>query len=389
MPSSPYGAAPPPPGQQSPFAPSSPPQPPFGQPQAGERPDGPAGKKRTGLIVGLIAGGGCLLVLLLVVVLVIVLAVRGGAGGGGEETGSEVAQLTPEEQATQLVTDYMAALEAGDSAVAMELMPAGEDSDAEYLPAEVYDAGLTAAPVTDVVIGDPLIDESGISGTVDVDYAVGGESTSAEFRVADYDSDDVLALTSFSWYTELPEMYAGLGTTLNGTEVADGTVFHLLPGAYELGYSNENFLPASTDPVLAVNPQEYPEWPDAALSEDGLTTFRGAVQTAVDECVAQKTLEAGCGMDAVPESSSDGWTMVEDTVSRTLPEESQRNIDTMEGTPEYDEPTYVRGESVGTVDTTIECTKDGQTGTCELFFGGAISVPSVDMADPELPVTWS
>ncbi len=367
-------------GRPSPWqAPSSP---------YGPQQQAPAPKKRTGLIIGLVAGAGCLLALVLVIVLVLVLALRGGSGGGGG-TDPDVAAVSPEEQATQLVTDYMAALEAGDAATAIELMPATEGSGNQYLPIEVYDAALAAAPVGDVVVAAPVMEESGMAGTVSVDYTVGDQAATAEFTVQDYDSDDVLALVALGGYMSLPTGFTGLGTTLNGTEVAEGTSFYLLPGAYEVGFALESFVPAGTDPVTVLAAGESVEWPEVALTEDGLTAFRGAVQTAVDACLTQKTLAGGCGMGAVPATSSDGWTMVEDTVTRTLPEESQRNIDTMEGTPEYDEPTYVRGEAVGSVTTEIECTKDGQNGLCELFLGGSMSVPSVDMADPELPVTWS
>lgn len=356
----------------------------------GQQEQNPAPKKKTGLIIGLIAGGGCLLAILLVIALIIAFAVRGGGDSeSGEDTEPDVAALSPEEQATQLVTDYMAALEAGDSATAIDLMPPLEASGAEYLPAEVYDAALAAAPVGGVAIAAPVMEESGYSGTVSVDYTVGDQAATAEFTVEDYDSDDVLTLTTMGGYNDLPVSFTGLGTTLNGTEVADGTSFYLLPGAYEIGFGLETFVPASTDPLTVLTMEERVEWPEPALTEEGLTTFRGAVQTAVDACIAEKTLMGGCGMGAVPATSSDGWTMVEGTVTRTLSEDTQRNIDTMEATPEYDEPTYVRGESVGAVKTEIECTKDGQNGICELFLGGSISVPSVDMADPELPITWS
>lgn len=357
----------------------------------GQQGQPPAPKKKTGLIIGLIAGGGCLLAILLVIALIIVFAVRGGGGESGAGTDSDIAALSPEEQATQLVTDYMAALEAGDSATAIELMPPLDVAGAEYLPVEVYDAALAAAPVGEVVIAAPVMEESGRAGTVNVDYTVGDQAATAEFTVEDYDGDDVHTLTPNGGYNYLPANFAGLGATLNGTEVAEGTDFHLLPGAYEIAFSLETFAPSSTDPMIILRPDDRVEWPEPALTEEGLTTFRGAVQTAVDACIAEKTLQVGCGMAAVPATgtSSDGWTAVEGTVTRTLAEESQRNIDTMEATPGYDEPTFVRGESVGAVNTEFECTKDGQTGGCELIIGGGISVPSVDMADPDLPVIWS
>ena len=116
---------------------------------------------------------------------------------------------------------------------------------------------------------------------------------------------------------------------------------------------------------------------------------RGAVDDAVQACLEQTTLEAGCGMTPVPTTSDDGWTMVENTVERSISEDTQRTIDTMEATPSSDEPTYVEGTSVGSVTTTIECTKDGQKGRCEMWLGGGMGIPNVDMADPELPVTWS
>ena len=94
-------------------------------------------------------------------------------------------------------------------------------------------------------------------------------------------------------------------------------------------------------------------------------------------------------MTPVPTTSDDGWTMVENTVERSISEDTQRTIDTMEATPSSDEPTYVEGTSVGSVTTTIECTKDGQKGRCEMWLGGGMGIPNVDMADPELPVTWS
>ncbi|WP_299303875.1 hypothetical protein [uncultured Brachybacterium sp.] len=87
-------------------------------------------------------------------------------------------------------------------------------------------------------------------------------------------------------------------------------------------------------------------------------------------------------MGAVPETSSDGWTMVEGMVKRSISEDTQRTLDTMEAAPSYDEPTDVQGSSVGSVETTIDCTKDGQNGVCEMWLGGGMSIPHVDMADP-------
>lgn len=343
------------------------------------------GPKRGRLIAGILAGAGCLLILLVALVLIIVLVVR--AGGGGEE--SSAADLTPEEQATALVTDYFAALSAGDVTTALELAPPMDEADGDLLPVEAYSRAFELAPVADVVVGAPVLDGGLISGKVPVSFTVGGVSVSDEYSVHDYDDDGVIELTGSSPESVGANGLTALGVTLNGVEVTDGQRLYFLPGGYEIAYSLEHFAPSSTDPVIIGEQYVSPEWPEPQLTEDGLNAFRGAVQTAVDACIAQTTLEAGCGIGAIPATTSDGWTITEDTVRRTLPEDTQRNIDTMETTSSYDEPTYVQGQVVGPVDTEMDCTKDGQAGICEMWLGGGMSLPHVDMADPELPVTWS
>ncbi|QNN81690.1 hypothetical protein H3H54_09305 [Brachybacterium sp. Z12] len=74
-------------------------------------------------------------------------------------------------------------------------MPPLDVAGAEYLPVEVYDAALAAAPVGEVVIAAPVMEESGRAGTVNVDYTVGDQAATAEFTVEDYDGDDVHTLT--------------------------------------------------------------------------------------------------------------------------------------------------------------------------------------------------
>lgn len=347
-------------------------------------------QKRTGRIIAAVVGGlGCLFVLLVAVVLIIVFAVRGGGGGsaGGEETTTPDA--SPEEQATALVTEYMEALAAGEAGTALELKPVYDEEEGSLLPIEAYEKALELAPVADVEVGElEVIASEPFEGEVPVSFTVGGESIEDVFPVDDYDGDGVVELQGSIATTAAGDQAEALGTTLNGAEIADGQPVYLMPGGYELAYGAEHFAPESDEPQLVGAQDGDFEWPEATLTEDGLGVFRGAVQEAVDACLEKDTLEGGCGMGEVPEKSSDGWTMKDGTVKRSITEETQRAIDTMEATPSYDEPTYVRGESVGSVETTIECTKDGQSGTCELWLGGGIGVPSVDMADPELPVTW-
>ncbi|MGY5764728.1 hypothetical protein ACXET9_05950 [Brachybacterium sp. DNPG3] len=347
-----------------------------------------APRSRKGLYIGLGIGcGGLLLIGIVIIALVLFLTLRGSSGtatggGGGEET---TPAATPEEQATALVTEYMAALEAGDSATALELL--GPD-DATVLSTTAYDAALAAAPVADVVIDAPVM--STASGTVTAEYTVGGTPAMQEFLVSDYDADDVYELEPMYTYEKVPASLSGLGLSLAGEAVEDGDSLYLLPGSYELGVGNEYFTLDPAEPLVVLSANDVGDWPEAALTDSGLEAFRGAVQSAVDECIAMTTLTSGCGLDPIsPAEDSNGIIAEEGTVARVLSDDAQRTIDTMVPTPSYDEPTYVQGQSIGSVDTTMNCTQDGVAGTCSLWWGNTISAPSVDMADPELPVTWS
>lgn len=338
--------------------------------------------RRNLLIAGVLGGGGCLLVLLVVVVLIIVFALRGGGPVG-------TAGPTPEEQMTAVVTEYMDALAAGDGATALEIAPPLDEGAVQLAP-EAYAAALEAAPVADVVIGAPVVDpDSEYRGTVSVDFTIGGTPVSHDFEPHDSDGDGTWTLYGIEKDARVPTSLNGLGVTLNDAPVEDEQHIVLLPGAYTPAVSHEHFTLPSEEPVLVTDEVSGFDQLEPTLTEDGLTAFRGAVQSAVDDCLAQTTLEGGCGMGTIPATTSDGWSVTEDTVRRTLPEDTQRAIDTMEATPSYDEPTYVEGEVVGTVDTKMDCTKDGQAGICEMWLGGGMSTPHVDMADPELPVTWS
>jgi len=362
---------------QSPYAPQPVPSPGGGPP--GEPP-----QRRTGLIIALVVGGlTVVLAVLVVIALVVVLAVR---SQGAKEAAPT--QQTPEQQATALVTEYMTALEAGDAAAVLALLPQDQIED-QVLSAEAYAAALAAEPISEVTVGTPVVSSSTAhDADVPVTFTVAGQSVSAEYTVQDWDSDGTFEMAAPYSSTYVPEGLPQLGLTVNGEEVTEGSNLYLLPGAYELAIDQEGFTLDPEEPVI-VTDELQGDLPSPVLTEEGQKTFRTAVQSAVDGCLAQDTLKAGCGIGEIPGSTSDGWTVTEGTVKRSISEDTQRTIDTMEGTPGTDEPTYVSGEAVGTVDTTMECTKDGQKGTCEMFLGGSMSVPSVDLADPEHPVTWS
>ena len=171
-------------------SPSQWPQQPSAQPPGAQH---PAPKNRKPLLIaGILGGAGCLLVLLLAVALIIFLAVRGGGGGttGGDDR--TPVEATPEEQIVAAVTEYMGALESGDSTRALELAPVDDSS--ALLSTEAYDAALEASPVTDVEIGEPVVEYSS-SGTISVSYTVDGQPQTEELMVYDAEGDGTWVLS--------------------------------------------------------------------------------------------------------------------------------------------------------------------------------------------------
>ena len=161
----------------------------------------------------------------------------------------------------------------------------------------------TFSPIFDGLEGDDLVEAVGFL------YSHGFSRSVIGSLFEDTPAATVLYALKKSKATP-PDNVTGLDTTLNGVEVTAGQRVLLLPGGYELAYGSEHFAPTSTDPLLVGEQYGHVDWPDPELTEDGQTAFRGAVQEAVDACLTETTLAAGCGMTPVPETSNDGWTMV-------------------------------------------------------------------------------
>lgn len=349
-------------------------------------PNQPPRKSRTGLIIGLvIAAVAFLLVIVLVVVIVVVVGLGkrdDGGGGGAAKTAS------PEEQVSALGKEYMDSLVDGDPQPALEVIKAQDHSNQETLEEDAYAKALKEAPVADVTIGEPQM--SSLSGKVTVDYTVGGKPASGEISMQDYDDDGTYeVVTGLESYMDVPEGFSGLGLTVNDAEVKPGTEYSALPGSYTVGMDEKLFgLDGEATLVYGLG-DDYPDWPKAKLTDDGQKAFREAVKKSVDKCVEQNTLKAGCGLQKIQGTSSDGWKAKDKTVKRSLPGSTERKLEKLTAEPGYDEVTYVTAkDSIGGVDTTMECSKGGQKGTCDLLYGGSLGRPSVDLADDKRPVTW-
>ena len=360
----------------------------YGAPQYGAQPTaqyappkGPKRKLGTGALIGII-GGSILVVVVLVIAVVFGLSrigsMAGGGGGGGE---------APKAQASSpsdAVTDYLTAIADGDAKTALGYL-SSPPSDSTLLTDEALAASAKLAPITEIDVPET----KGESGSADVTatYLLNGEPITTTFSTSDYDNDGKWEISggTGSIYTK---PFEGLGLTINGQEV-DAESVEVFPGSYELATSLKNFTLSGPTTVTVTDPYESADTTQIkpALTDEALQQFRGLVRAAVDACIASTTLAAGCGID-LPATISDGTQLADGTITRSLSADANATLDSLEATPSYDNPTLVEGEYIGSPSVEADCTKDGTTGRCSIYFAPALGTPSVDMASDNPVVNW-
>lgn len=342
--------------------------------QAGGYPAGaysvaPAAPKKPmskGLLFGII-GGAALLVLLIAAVIVVPNLLRG-----------------PAPTASGVVEEYLTAIADGDSAAALEFVDSYSDD--SLLNDEVLAASLDLAPITDIVVEEPEGSSDDYETVVTASFAIGGETIERDFTVWNYGDEwqigDGLVTTMLSGYE-------GLGVTVNGVEPGEDYPT-LFPGTYQLSLAYDEFeLDSDTDTFTLVTDDDAEMLMDVrpVLTDAAGDTFRALVREAIEECVALKTLTTPCGMD-ITDIDLSGYTPVDGSVTRTLTEDGQQDLDEMQVEPDYSTPTLVTTYDSVDVDMTLQGTKDGVTSEFEVWFGGYTKTPSVDFAAEAPTVTW-
>ncbi|WP_420112288.1 hypothetical protein, partial [Pseudactinotalea sp.] len=106
-----------------------------------------------------------------------------------------------------------------------------------------------------------------------------------------------------------------------------------------------------------------------------------------EECVSSNALETGCGL-TIPAELDEGTELDDGTLERTLTDDAQEALESLEPMIDYSDPTIASAGYIGAVDVEAECTQGDESGTCTILFAPSLSSPSVVMTDPDLPVTW-
>lgn len=330
---------------------------------------------RTGLYAGLGVIG------LLVIVLVVVLVLRFGGGGGG---GGPI-RLTPAQQAQQAALDYYTAISEGRAADARALLYSTDNG--ELLTDEVLADSLTRAPLTEIVVGDPVPGSGPDAFDVPVSYNLAGAPVTDELYISTYkDEPRIYTDPAYISHDE------ALNILVNGTAVTSEYP-RLFPGSYIVSVDSE-FLTFQNDMLVVTNSEDYKSQYDMKLivNEQGVALFREKVIAEAQACLASMALDPGCGA-ALPGSLSDGTPIRDGSVIRTQDAEARAQLQSITPTPGSSATLVISvyGSDLGGIDIKAECQSGGGWAPCDLRgYGPGFSFgsPSINLADPNLAVEW-
>ncbi|MEP6481774.1 MAG: hypothetical protein ABJA94_07175 [Rhodoglobus sp.] len=280
---------------------------------------------------------------------------------------------------------YFAAVASGDATKALTFAhpPDGDDS---LLTDAVLAASNKLAPITDVKVTLPKSSQnSQYNVDVKVDFDLGGKPATITTTVSNYGDDDKWLIHGLS-SIEI-DRFDGLGLTIDGQEVS-GKRVEVFPGTYDFALGLKGFtLKGETRVAITESYSSSIEKLDPVLDDAGVAAFREAVRAEVAGCIATTTLAAGCKL-TLPTSFTDGTMMTDGTIQRLLTADSTTAIESMVPTLSVENPTLAKGEFVGAVRASGQCTKNGASGTCEVTFAPSLGVPSINMAKEPLTVLW-
>ncbi|MFB7843000.1 hypothetical protein [Microbacterium sp. NPDC056052] len=366
QPGQPYGAQP---GQ--PYG-AQPGQPYTGQPygvQPGQPYPGQAGgaqppkKSSKGLLWGLIGGGVAVLIIAILVVALLVVPAL---------TRSSVT-------AADAVKTYLTAVSKSDAKAALGYLESVPDK--TLLTDSVLKASDKLGGVSHISVKKG--GESKYSATVPATFEVGGRTVSTTYEV--YKDKDTWKIANGVTPISLDSL-RGLDATFNGVPADEISNAYVFPGTYEIALDSKyfsidgdsTFAIASSDDASALYDVR------TKLNDAGVTEFRSLVRTAVEACVAMKTLATPCGMDITAIDLS-GASPVEGSVTRTLTADGSAKLDALQPESSGSTPTVVSAYDYISVDMSLQGS-DGQTYT--VTFGGTLDTPTVDFGKSDPQVTW-
>lgn len=290
-------------------------------------------------------------------------------------------------EATQAVQNYFSALSSGDAVAAAELL-ATNGGDASLLTAEVLAASLQTAPISGIEVGEPTLTSGNSAASVPVKYTLG--ETQIESNVA-VTWDDEQPLIDAAARLELDTISA-INPLVNGVSPASANPL-VFPGSYQLSLDNP-YLEFGSPDLTITDEQSVASVAELKLiaTDAGTQMFRNKVTEAIQACLASKALDPGCGAE-IPETLSGGETIVADSVGRSLSPEDTAALANIVPETATASPalltinpsklgTIILEADVQTAEKKVRAKLDGYGQ------GFGFTRPSIDVADPGLPVIW-
>ncbi|MFK4788920.1 hypothetical protein [Microbacterium sp. ZW T5_56] len=370
QPTAPYGAPAGYPG--APAGPGGPGVPMYGSTVIPDRP------KRNGLLIGLIIGGLAVLAVIIVIIALVINSIRGAAGSDGGRPANGDASAA----AAETVQGFFDALIDSDSKKALSYLDDTAGLDKTFLTDEVLEYSNKLSPITDVEIDADDVRSYG--GYATVDFMVGDNAVSQDFMIS-VDKKGRAKVASYDMVQTLYLSPAQFALELNGVPLTSDTADVFL-GVYQVAPANKNFtLPH--DGMFAVTPlsASAPRSSEIQLTDNARTKVIKTVSDAITACLAEKTIEAGCGLSLDP--STVGETLTENGITRSMDEDSLSDLADPTIDISYD-GVAVEVTDFGSVDFAATCTKDGATAPCELYSTPDFYRVTVDMSDETWKLTW-
>lgn len=148
---------------------------------------------------------------------------------------------------------------------------------------------------------------------------------------------------------------------INGQDVPEGREISLFPGSYELSSTNASFQFGDGSFEFVVESGLdlfHPTNLDLKLSDSGSDALAQAVSLALEDCLAETTLDAGCGL-SVPDGVPLREQAAEGDITRSLTEMAQQELTELAQWPLESGESLVRVSQLDGQPTMLEVTLYG------------------------------
>lgn len=292
---------------------------------------------------------------------------------------------TQQDQAQQVVTEYLTALENADSG-ALTVTASRSPEDAlvgDALLARSQELGGVSEVNVDGanIVHDARARTIGTSGTVSAAYSVGDEPVEVNIPVVqEGGSWKVLEVTA-------PVEFGSEDSsrTVNG-EPATTAVVNLAPGTYEVGSSSPHLEYADSElvvPAPGAVDGSAPTWEGGAptLSEEGEEAVLTAAETSLNACMNTKSLNPeGCPFAVDPGNLEVDESSIDYSLANDPWTDAEVTFDAATGT------------ATGTVEVSYtldaSATQNGQEGTVSQTYDTPATY-TADLSEDEPEITWS